>query len=523
MSLLVRPTAPPLWLGIAVVACFIVTETALAYLLEKVFPQMAFGVIFLFGVLVISAGWDFGLAVTTTFVSAAVYAFFHLSSDGHVFPITGEDAVAIVVFLPIALLANILAGQVRLRAAEANRRRHEAEVLAGQQAALRRVATLVARAVPPSEVFSSVADELARCLGVDHAALVRYEPDGAAIVVAAHNEPGAKKMFAGKRFSFQRESIVASVLSTGHPARIDRHDEITGLDAEYVSELGVHSGVGTPIVVGGRLWGAAVVGSLRSEPLPHDTEARVGDFADLVATAIANAETRTELTASRARIVAAADGARRRFERDLHDGAQQRLVSLALALRAAEAAVPAELEQLSEQLSVVVSGLTGVFEDLQEISRGIHPAILSRGGLGPAIKTLARRSAVPAVVRIGVDQRLPDSVEVAAYYVVAEALTNAAKHAKASEVSVSVETDGPQLCLAIRDDGVGGANSSAGSGLVGLADRVEALGGHIQVASPAGGGTTIAVAIPIEPPSAPGVLRSAPRTFVSHCYRCPPP
>jgi signal transduction histidine kinase len=304
-------------------------------------------------------------------------------------------------------------------------------------------------------------------------------------------------MTVSKRFSFQGESIAASIFTTGCAARIDRHDEITGLDAKYISELGVRSGVGAPIVVGGRLWGAAVVGSLRPEPLPADTEARVGDFADLVGTAIANAETRTELTASRARIVAAADGARRGIERDLHDGAQQRLVSLGLALRMAEAAVPTELEQLREQISVVVSGLTGIFEDLQEISRGIHPAILSRGGLGPAIKTLARRSAVPVVVRVGVDQRLPESAEVAAYYVVAEALTNVAKHANASEVNVSVDADGPELSLSIRDNGVGGANSTKGSGLVGLKDRVEALGGQIRVLSPVDGGTSLAVKIPI--------------------------
>jgi signal transduction histidine kinase len=497
MSLLVRPTAPPLWLGMVVAASFILAETALADLLEKIFPQMAFGVIFLLGVLVISAGWDFGLAVTTTFASAAVYAFFHLSVDGHIFPITAEDALAIVVFLPVALLANVLAGQVRLRAAEGNRRRREAEVLAGQQAALRRVATLVARAVPPSEVFAKVADELARCLGVRHSALVRFEPEGAAIVLAAYDEAGAQKMCVGRRVSFQSESVAALVFNTGRAARIDLHDEITCLDTEYITEPGVHSGVGTPIVVGGRLWGAAVVGSLSPEPLPVDTEARVGDFADLVGTAIANAETRAELTASRARIVAAADGARRGIERDLHDGAQQRLVSLGLALRTAQAAVPTELEQLREQISVVVSGLTGVFEDLQEISRGIHPAILSRGGLGPAIKTLARRSAVPVVVRVGVDQRLPESAEVAAYYVVAEALTNVAKHANASEVNVSVDADGPELSLAIRDNGVGGANSTNGSGLVGLKDRVEALGGQIQVLSPVDGGTSLVVKIPI--------------------------
>jgi signal transduction histidine kinase len=242
----------------------------------------------------------------------------------------------------------------------------------------------------------------------------------------------------------------------------------------------------------------ASVASLRPEPLPPDTETRVCDFADLAATAIANAESRTELTASRTRIVAAADDARRRIERDLHDGAQQRLVSLGLEMRAAEASVPPELRAFKGQISQLVTGLAGVSEDLQEISRGIHPAILSKGGLGPALKTLARRSAVPVELDVDVDRRLPDSVEVAAYYVVAETLTNAAKHAQASEVTVRVESEGTNLHLLIRDDGIGGADTARGSGLTGLVDRVEALGGQMTISSPPGNGTSLSVKIPLD-------------------------
>jgi signal transduction histidine kinase len=205
-----------------------------------------------------------------------------------------------------------------------------------------------------------------------------------------------------------------------------------------------------------------------------------------------------ELTASRVRIVAAADDARRRIERDLHDGAQQRLVSLGLELRAAEASVPADLHPLREQISCIVTGLAGVSQDLQEISRGIHPAILSRGGLGPALKSVARRSAVPVELDVAVDRRLPESAEVAAYYVVAEALTNATKHAQASEVFVCIKAEGANLRLSIRDDGIGGADSHKGSGLIGLTDRVEALGGHMQISSPAGRGTTLLADIPLE-------------------------
>ena len=238
-----------------------------------------------------------------------------------------------------------------------------------------------------------------------------------------------------------------------------------------------------PVIVEGRLWGAMAVVTI-DRTLPLDTEERLTEFTELVATAIANAENRAELTASRARIVATADATRRRIERDLHDGAQQQLVSLALELRAAEAALPSELTDQRAELSRVVEGLTAVLDELREISSGIHPAILSEGGLAPALKTLARRSPIPVQLDVRVEGRLPESVEVAAYYVVAEMLTNAAKHAHASSVQVDVAGADGVLRVSVRDDGVGGADPARGSGLVGLRDRVEALGGTIAVDSP---------------------------------------
>jgi signal transduction histidine kinase len=279
---------------------------------------------------------------------------------------------------------------------------------------------------------------------------------------------------------------------------MDSYENAAGSTAARLRDLGLRAAVGAPIVVDGRVWGAAIVGSSRPEPLPPDTEARVADFTDLVATAIANAQAHAELTASRARIVAAADDARRRFERNLHDGAQQRLVSLGLQLRTAETSVPSGLGSLKEQISDVVDGLVGVSEEVQEISRGIHPAILSKGGLGPALKTLGRRSTVPVELDLAVDRRLPESAEVAAYYVVAEALTNAAKHARASQVTVRAEAGDATLHLSIRDDGIGGADSANGSGLTGLIDRVEALGGKMAVSSQPGSGTSLLVEIPVE-------------------------
>jgi signal transduction histidine kinase len=385
----------------------------------------------------------------------------------------------------------------RFRGVEASR--DELAVVAELQASLRRIATLVARGVPPSEVFSAVVGEVSRCLGVHHSVLFRYEPDGTAYLVAARDDdPGMKNMPVGERFSLDGESVTAMIFRTSRAARMISYENAPGSVAARMRDLGLRTAVGAPIVVDGRLWGAATVGWSRPEPLPPDTEARVGDFADLVATAIANTEAHAQLTASRARIVAAADDARRRIERDLHDGAQQRLVSLGLQLRAAEASVLPQQQALLEQISDVVSGLAGVSKDLQEISRGIHPAILSKGGLGPALKALARRSAVPVQLDLAVDPGLPQSAEVAAYYVVAEALTNTAKHARASVVNVRVEAEDANLHLCIRDDGIGGADSRKGSGLIGLIDRVEALGGRMDVSSPRGSGTSLLVKIPIE-------------------------
>jgi signal transduction histidine kinase len=497
VALLLRATHPPMWLGLVVAAAFIVVESVVVLLLKQVAPHDAFGVVYLVGVLVVSTVWGFGLSATTSVASAIAFDYFRNGPAN--FTLTRpENWAAMTIFVVVALVANTLAHMARTRALEAEHSRDELRVVADLQASLRRVATLVAHGVAPSEVFSAVADELARCLGVRHTTLFRFEPDGGGLLIAGHHESDPTKLAVGQRFSLDGESVAAKVFRTGRPARMDSHDHdnAPGPAADYIRWLGMRSGVGVPIMVDGRVWGAAIVGSAQPDPLPSDTESRVADFADLVTTAIANAETHTQLTASRARIVAAGDEARRRFERDLHDGAQQRLVSLGLKLRSAEASVPPDLGSVRKQLAEIVNGLTGVSTDLQEISRGLHPAILSRGGLGPALKTLARRSSVPVELRVAVDQRLPDPVEVAAYYVVAESLTNAAKHAQASEVEVIAETEGPNVRLSIRDDGIGGADSGKGSGLTGLADRVEALGGRLQVSSPIGNGTSVLAIIP---------------------------
>jgi PAS domain S-box-containing protein len=367
-----------------------------------------------------------------------------------------------------------------------------------EQAALRRLATLVARGAPPDEVFTAVTDEVARLLPVDFAGLSRYEPDGTLTIVAGSGR-AVEHIPIGRRWKLGGENVAAIVLETGRPARIESSADASDPGAVTAfRETGVRSAVGTPIVVEDRLWGVMIAGSTLEHPIPADAEARLARFTELLATAIANAESRAALAASRARIVTAADETRRRIERDLHDRAQQRLVSMGLELRAARATVPPQLGELEEQLSRVAEGLASVFEELREISRGIHPAVLSEDGLGPALRALARRSALPVELDLRTEQRLPEHVEVAAYYVVSEALTNAAKHSHASVVHVELEAPNAVARLAIRDDGIGGADPGKGSGLVGLTDRIEALGGRFQVRSPAGNGTTLLIEIPVE-------------------------
>jgi len=355
--------------------------------------------------------------------------------------------------------------------------------LAEHQAALRRVATLVARELAPAEVFAAVADEMARCVRVENAAVLRYGADGAATIVGRRDEPQTAEAAVAERYSSEVDHVAALALATALPARIDNHNR--------------HA-IGAPIVVDGRVWGLAVVASSASQPLPPTTEDRIGDFADLAATAIRKAAARAELNASRKRIVAAADDARRQLERDLHDGAQQRLVSLVMEALMAQASVPPELDDLNSTLSRIVSGLTDISEELRELSHGIHPAILARGGLGPALTTMARSCAVPVTFDLALNMRLSESVEVAAYYVVAEALTNAAKHAQASKITVRAVDTGDTVEIAVCDDGIGGADFGNGSGLVGLTDRVEALDGRLRLVSPPEVGTSLYVSIPVD-------------------------
>ena len=370
--------------------------------------------------------------------------------------------------------------------------------IAGEQAALRRVATLVARAAPPAEVFAAVTAEVGRVLGTDHTSLLRYDPDGGATAVGAWTRTGvAAPIPVGSRMSLGGRNVTTLVFQAGRPARLDDYADASGPAADIAQTWGIRASVGAPVNVEGRLWGAMTAVSTSGEPLPTDTEARLAGFTELVATAIANAEAQAALTGSRARIVATADATRRRIERDLHDSAQQRLVSVALRLRAARATVPSELAELATELDSLGAELNGALDEVGEIARGIHPAALAKGGLRAALRALARRSPIPVDLDLRARGRLPEHVEVSAYYVVSEALTNAARHARASAISIKVEAVGEVLRVAVRDDGAGGAGFTGGTGLVGLKDRVEALGGRIFLDSPRGAGTCLRVELPL--------------------------
>ena len=392
--------------------------------------------------------------------------------------------------------------------------RVELRRFAEEQAALRRVATLVAQGAPPAMVFAAVTEEVGRVLSADYTAMSRYEPDGAVTVMGAWNSTGSGLAVpVGGRVELGGRNATTQVFETGRPARIDHTaPDATGAPADLARSFGSRETVGVPINVEGRLWGVMNVFSTHEEPLHASTETRLAAFTELTATAIANADAQAALTASRARIVAATDATRRRIERNLHDGAQQRLVSLALQLRTAQAMVPPDAGELAAQLDRAANAVNDALDDVREIAHGIHPKVLARGGLRPALKTLVSRASVPVRLDVRVDERLPEQVELAAYYVVSEALTNAAKHASASEIDVDVEVDQGALRVEVRDNGQGGATFAYGTGLLGLKDRVDAVGGQLSLHSPRGAGTTLAIALPLDDDKAESPHAGIPRT-----------
>ncbi|GAA2339963.1 sensor histidine kinase [Dactylosporangium salmoneum] len=602
-SWLVRLSPPPLAMGIAVAAGFIVVQTLLVYPLRNVATVEALALVYLPGVLVVSIVWGLWLGVGTAMVSALAFDYFFTAPLGRLETEDWRDWLGLSVYLMVAGVAASVAQLARARALETIERRRETDAVAeltrlilgaedvravlpetsarianamrlpyaaieldpvpphedqvhlplqpgalvvpadlpdrvmgrlrdgvvpglatvlragrslqanrtelrallAQQAALRRVAELVAHGVAPAELAAAVAAEAAELFDPDAARVLRRE-DGSTMSVVAEccKKPGAEPML-GMRLD-SSGGVTEMVVRDARPARMDSYEGSSDQLASVARAVGFRASVGAPIIVDGQVWGALVAYWGSTGPPPPGTEHELARFTDLVATAIANTESRAELTASRARLVFAADDARRGIERELHDRVQQRLVSLGLELRVAEALVPEDLGELRSRLSGTAEGLSGAFDELQRIVRGIHPSLLAQGGLVPAIKALARRCPVPVTVHGGPNRRLPGYVEVAAYHVIAEALANSAEHADASVIEVDLDmiangsaadgsAQGELLSVTVHDDSADGADTR--QDLADVRDRVEALGGTLSLTSPAGHGTSLNVKLPV--------------------------
>lgn len=379
---------------------------------------------------------------------------------------------------------------------EHDREAAELRRLADEQATLGRVANLVAGDAEPERIFQTVTEEVCRLLGLRSALMQRFEDAETARIVGLYSEEAFDGLEVGTVQRLDEGLSALQVLRTGAPAHVDNYDELEGETASLVRSLGFRATVAVPIAVAGATWGALIVGLREGESLPPETERRLTAFAGPVALALASADAREKLAASRARIVEAGYVARRRLERNLHDGAQQRLVSLALTLGLARG----RLEDDHPAASLLLEAdeqLKAALEELRELAQGLHPALLVERGLGPALAALATRAPFPVGLTQVPTERLPEPVEATAYYVVSEALANAAKHADASSATVRVERAGELAVVEIADDGRGGATTDRGSGLLGLMDRVEALGGRLEIDSPPSRGTVVRAQLPL--------------------------
>ncbi|MDX6684899.1 MAG: hypothetical protein QOF86_1027 [Baekduia sp.] len=503
--MIIRVTSPtPRRLNAALVSAVLIAAiTAVIAVLEPRVPvlglrvpALGLGVLYLLAVVPVALVYGSVAAGVVSVASMMVFSYFFLPPRRSLSAGTSERWSVVLAFLVAALVVSQLAARSQREARRSARLADEQARLAQEQAALRRVATLVARGVPPEEVFAAVTEEVGRLFAVDLATMSRYEPDGTLAIVAAWGR-GEEHLRVGSRWPLGGRNLGTLVSETGRPARIDNLADATGPLVEDVRDDGVRSAVAAPIIVEGALWGLMVAASSQEQPLPPNTEARLASFTELVATAIANAEAQTEVAASRARIVAATDDERRRVVRDLHDGAQQRLVHTVVTLKLARRAVHDGEGDLPDLLTEALDNAEQATAELRELAHGILPVALTQGGLRAGVHALASRMPVPIEIDVDVG-RLPAPVEATAYFVVAEALTNVAKHAHAHHAEVTARVEDSTVQVRIRDDGVGGAlTGGGGSGLVGLADRLAVLDGKLRVDSPADRGTLVAAAIPL--------------------------
>jgi signal transduction histidine kinase len=469
-------------LGILVSLIGVAAVTGLIYALREVMPVEGAVIVYLLPVMLVSSYWGLTLGVVTSILSAAAFGYVHLPPAYSLALGEGENWVALAVFLVIAGVTSTLAGTAR--------------GLGAEQAALRRVATLVAQAVPPAEIFETVTREVGLLSGADLARMERYEPDGTVTGVAAWSRAENPQLAVGTRIPLEGVSVAAQVRETGRPVRVDSFARAPGPIAEEARALGIRSSVGCPIVVEGRVWGVIAASSKGEKAFPADTESQIGEFTELVATAIANAESRAELIASRARVVAAADEARRRVVRDLHDGAQQRLVHAVVTLKLARRALDDRDEEAGDLVTEGLQQAEIATSELRELAHGILPGVLTRGGMRAGVESLVSRTPLP----VGVDvcaERFPPAIEATAYFVVSEALTNAVKHSSANRADVRARVEDGALRVEVRDDGVGGARLEGSTGLLGLQDRVAAFDGRLRVESPLGAGTRIVATLPL--------------------------
>jgi signal transduction histidine kinase len=470
-----------IWLGALVSVAGVAAVTLLIYALREVMPVQAAGVVYVLPVVFVSTRWGLRLGLATALLSVLAFGFFHLPPTGSLTLSSEEDWVALAVFLAVAFVTSGLAQTSR--------------TLTDEQEALRRVATEVARAPSPSEIFTSVTREVGLRCRADLARLERYEVDGTVTGVAAWSRDEGSELATGTRLALQGISIAAQVRETGGPVRVDSFAGASGPIAEEARMLGIRSSIGCPVVVRGRLWGVIAASSKAERAFPPETESQIGQFTELLATAIANADSREELVASRARILLAADEARRRIQRDLHDGAQQRLVHTVITLKLARRELSDGGPEVEELVDEAIRHAETATSELRELSHGLLPSVLTSGGLRAAVDSLVKRTSLPVTAEICGDRFHP-GIEATAYFVVSEALTNSVKHSGAKRAAVKADADNGGLRVEIRDDGAGGAEIAAGTGLEGLQDRVVALDGRLQIESPLGGGTRIIATLP---------------------------
>ncbi|MEA2446036.1 MAG: hypothetical protein QOJ12_3328 [Thermoleophilales bacterium] len=475
------------WLRAALASVVLVAAvTAIIALLEPKVPALGLGVLYLLAVVPLALLYGGAVAAVASVASMAAFSYFFVPPRHSFNPGTSDRWSVLAAFLASSLIVGQLAARAQQEARRSGR-------LADEHAALRRVATSVAQESPPDELWAAVLKEVGRVFPVSNVGMARYESDGTMTTVAI-SQRLADSFPVGGRWPLGGKNVSTVVHETGRSARIDSYVDASGRLGVAMRERALRSAVGTPIIVAGRLWGVMTLASTE-DPLPADTEARLASFTELVATAIANADARTEVAASRARIVAATDEERRRVVRDLHDGAQQRLVHTVITLKLAQRAAQNGDQDVPALLAEALDHAEQATGELRDLAHGILPAALTRDGLRAGVDMLAPRMPVPVEIDVPVD-RLPAAVEATAYFVVAEALTNVAKHAGAGHAEVTVRIEDGALAVQVRDDGVGGARRE-GPGLTGLADRLAAVDGELRVESPADGGTLVVAAIPL--------------------------